>query len=278
MTAARMASGSRWRSENSGILCATISRECRAFSRIPTWAQTPTHTTKLGVRYRYYICHALLQKRRDRAGDITRLPAPEIEALVVNAVRQHLECREDKVPNPIASDRELIERYVERVTIRREAIEVRVALTRAEPTATTASPGEDNAEIGAVHPVTITLPWTAPAFAAVTGIVHAPAARPAMTPEAQEAFLTAIAKARGWINDLVEGRVASFAEIASREGKVERHIRLLAPLALVSPRIISAVMAADLQVCLTVTGVANGLPHDWTKQERRIGLDSTREI
>ena len=41
-------------------------------------------------------------------------------------------------------------------------------------------------------------------------------------------MLTAIAKARAWINDRVEGRVASFAEIAEREGKVERHIGLLA--------------------------------------------------
>jgi hypothetical protein len=32
---------------------------------------------------------------------------------------------------------------------------------------------------------------------------------------------------------IVEGRVASLAEIAAREGRVERHIRLLAPLAFV---------------------------------------------
>lgn len=50
--------------------------------------------------------------------------------------------------------------------------------------------------------------------------------------------LAAIAKARAWIDDIVDGRVASFAEIAEREGKVQRHIRLLAPLAFVSPKLI----------------------------------------
>ena len=36
--------------------------------------------------------------------------------------------------------------------------------------------------------------------------------------------------------------VASFAEIAEREGKVERHVRFLAPLAFVSPRIVTAII------------------------------------
>jgi hypothetical protein len=52
-----------------------------------------------------------------------------------------------------------------------------------------------------------------------------------MRPESREALLTAIAKARGWIDDIRLGRFASFAEIAEREAHGERHIRLLAPLA-----------------------------------------------
>ena len=77
---------------------------------------------------------------------------------------------------------------------------------------------------------TITLPWTAPSFAAVKGIIHAPCAKPTMKAETREALLTAIAKAREWIDDIRLGRIASFAEIAEREVQGERHIRLLAPL------------------------------------------------
>jgi hypothetical protein len=40
---------------------------------------------------------------------------------------------------------------------------------------------------------------------------------------------------------LAHGRAASFAAIARREGKAERHVRLLAPLAFVSPRIVAAI-------------------------------------
>ena len=49
-------------------------------------------------------------------------------------------------------------------------------------------------------------------------------------------------KARAWIDDLVDGRAESFAEIARREKKVERHVRLLAPLAFVSPPLVCAII------------------------------------
>jgi ABC-type nitrate/sulfonate/bicarbonate transport system substrate-binding protein len=119
---------------------------------------------------------------------------------------------------------------------------------------------------------TITLPWAAPSFAAVKGIVHAPSAKPAMKPETRAALLAAIAKARLWIDDLRPGRVASFAQIAEHESQGERHIRLLVPLAFVSPRIIAAIVDGTAPANLTVTGLANKLPCSWAEQERSIEL------
>ena len=40
---------------------------------------SPTHANKRGVRYRYYVSHAILQNRKTEAGSIARVPAPEIE-------------------------------------------------------------------------------------------------------------------------------------------------------------------------------------------------------
>jgi hypothetical protein len=51
---------------------------------------SPTHANKRGVRYRYYVSHALLQNRKADAGSVTRVPAPEIETLVCDGVRRHL--------------------------------------------------------------------------------------------------------------------------------------------------------------------------------------------
>src|SRR5580704_12964314 len=61
-----------------------------------------------------------------------------------------------------------------------------------------------------------------------------------MKPGGRETLLIAIAKARKWVKDVERGQ--SFADIADREGKAERHIRHLARLAFVSPRIITAII------------------------------------
>jgi hypothetical protein len=100
----------------------------------------------------------------------------------------------------------------------------------------------------------------------VKGIVHEPAAKHAMTPESRDALLAAIAKARGWIEDLRLGRVAILAEVADREGLGERHVRLLAPLAFVAPRLVGAIGDCNAHADLTMTGLAKALPYSWTEQ------------
>ena len=118
----------------------------------------------------------------------------------------------------------------------------------------------------------INLPWSAPAFLSVKGVLHQPDAKATLKPETREAILLAIAKGRSWIEDLASGRVRSFAEIAGREGRCERYIRLLAPLAFVSPRIVAAIAGGMAPADLTVTGLAKGLPYSWAEQEKKIGL------
>jgi site-specific DNA recombinase len=230
---------------------------------------SPTHSNKLGVRYRYYVSQAILQKRTEDAGTVVRVPAPEIEAMVVQALRGHLKAKGAPEHPAPTDDRDLVARNIERVVIAPEAIEIRLTdVTNAHE-----EPDSRDDGINDQHPLdggstTIALPWTAPAFTAVKGILHAPNQHPTMKPETRDALLTAIAKARGWIDDLVGGRVASFAEIATREGKVERHIRLLAPLAFVSPRIIAAIIDATAPADLTVTALAKTLPSSWAEQEQ----------
>src|SRR5258705_8201423 len=77
--------------------------------------------------------------------------------------------------------------------------------------------------------------------------------------------LLAIVKARTWIDDLVSGRVQSFAEIAQHEGKVERHVRLLAPLAFTPPGMLAAIIAGAAPSDLTVTALAQTIPNAWER-------------
>ena len=75
---------------------------------------SPTHANKRGVRYRYYVSHAILQNRKAEAGSIARVPAPEIETLVCDGVRRHLAAMDAAEPQTVLADRDLIERHVSR--------------------------------------------------------------------------------------------------------------------------------------------------------------------
>src|SRR5665811_2661 len=187
---------------------------------------SPSHSNKLGVRYRYYVSHAILQKRKADAGSVARVPAAEIEKLVLDGVRKQcvsMGATED--PTAIA-DRDLIERHVHSVTVGPQALEVHLVLA-SETSFSTAEPSLNDSTTDQLTTTTTitTMPWTAPIFAAVKGIVHVPSEKPAMKPESRDALLAAIAKARRWIDDIQLGRIASFSEIAKREGQGERHIR-----------------------------------------------------
>ncbi|MGH9205216.1 MAG: recombinase family protein, partial [Acidimicrobiales bacterium] len=158
-----------------------------------------------------------------------------------------------------------------RVIVKPEALEVSLISTR-ETLVQTEDPGLLDPVRRCPPTTTITLPWTAPSFAAVKGIIHAPCVKPIMKPEIRGALLTAIAKARGWIDAIRIGRIASFAGIAESEAQGERHIRLLAPLAFLSSRIIAAIVDGTAPADLTVTGLAKALPYSWAEQEQRIGF------
>jgi site-specific DNA recombinase len=220
---------------------------------------SPSHSNKLGVRYRYYVSHALLQNRKQEAGSVPRVGAPDIEQLVLDGVRAHLGSMEPSLP-----DRDLIEGHIDRVIIKPQAVELR--LTQSTLPKSSELHG-DNPDAANLIATTLMLPWTTPTFAAVKGIVHTPTAAPAMSPETRDALLAAIGKARGWIEDLRLGRTSTLAEIAEREGLGERHVRLLAPLAFVAPSIVGAIADGTAPAGLTVTGVAQRLPDTWARQE-----------
>ena len=61
---------------------------------------TPSHSNKDRVRYRYYVCHVLLQRREKDAGRVTRVPAIQLEKLVVEAIRA--KARPDAEPRGFA--------------------------------------------------------------------------------------------------------------------------------------------------------------------------------
>ena len=229
---------------------------------------SPTHANKGGARYRYYISQAVLQKKPQVPGSLSRVPAAELEALVLSALRNHLRANVTETRPVPGNERELVEHHLERLTLdpKHIRLQLRQNIDAADP-----RNAPDDASQSPANPIAsgaITIPWTTPMPAAVRGIIHVPAHNTPMKPSRREALLCAIAKARNWVDDLAHGRAASLAAIARREGMVERHMRLRLPLAFVSPRIVSALLDGIAPADLTVTALARALPWSWAEQER----------
>jgi len=182
------------------------------------------------------------------------------------------------------SDRDLVALHLERIVLRPRTIDMtlrssasQAAHEREHPhgpdehEATQRQHASDGDKI-VLASRTIRVPWLPTMAQARKGIAWQPSSKASLDPATRNTLLTAIAKARLWISDLVEGRAATFGEIAEREGKVERHIRFLAPLAFLSPRIIEAIAHGEAAADLTVTTLARALPQAWAEQQRKLGI------
>src|SRR5438105_10916080 len=61
----------------------------------------PTHATKAGIRYRYYVSlpHLKGGSKTVSVGSVSRLPATDIEDIIVRSVNEHLVAQHDQ-PTP----------------------------------------------------------------------------------------------------------------------------------------------------------------------------------
>jgi site-specific DNA recombinase len=215
---------------------------------------TPTYTNKKGVRYRYYVSHALLQGQKIDAGSVARVSAPGVEKLVIDALRVSHDTEPD------ASDRELIDRALRSATVGRDSIAIQ--LNPLNPADGVTEPSEVE---------TLLLPFSPPVLPR-KGVTHAPATPAGLDEAGQTALLSAIARTRRWIEMLRQDPSQSFADIAEKENLTERHVRFLARLAFLSPRIVEAIVGGHAPADLTASGLARGLSLRWAEQEAAFGL------
>ena len=220
---------------------------------------TPSHTVKSGVRYRYYVSSAIQQKRDADVGSVSRVPAPEIEGLVIKAVSGF--CMKESGSDEL-DQHEYLAR-LKRVVITPAGIKLHIADSEWLPSSKPDCESSRSQVNPDLAPTIMSVPWEPTKFIAVKGIVPNPAENPpTLKPEAIEAILTAVAKARKWMYDLTNEKI-SIAEIARREGKIERHIRLLLPLAFLPPSFLKTIVNGAGPARLSVTHLAKSVPYSW---------------
>ncbi len=213
---------------------------------------TPTHANKRGARYRYYTSCVLAQGRREAAGSVPRVPAPEIEALVLEALRSSDKEAGDGTRVDLEIDgKGLIERDVDRIVIRTGCIEIRRF-----------------ARDGVEALPALTVPWSPETRRHRRTITEPDVPNPDLRPmraEARARLLDGIAKARRWMDELVSGTVAGTEQIAQREGCSERSVRMLLNLAFLAPAIVKAAVDGKLPYGAVISRMTES-PINWKDQ------------
>src|ERR1700682_2594855 len=169
----------------------------------------PTHATKAGIRYRYYVSTRVLhgEAKTASAGSVSRVPAPDIEDIVVKSLKKHFATKQDGATNSAAriDDRGVLAQLVASIVLHRDRLVVRLK--------------SDNADEPSDCPDdrSLSIPWQKPPSKRSRQILlpHN-ASRRDVRPEQFERrarLVSAIARGRRWLDDVVSGRVTSVAQL-----------------------------------------------------------------
>jgi site-specific DNA recombinase len=218
---------------------------------------TPSHARKRGIKYRYYLSPTLLQGQAERSGSVRRIPATEIEALVIRSVRDHLK------PSAPIDDRSLVDTHVARVEVQPEQLVIQLA-----------QPERTNRK-GARAVKTLRVPWHKTPSKRRREILLPDAldpqhARPIRS-ETRATLVASIARGRRWLNELVDDAKASVESIAKRERCSVRQVNMTISLAFVAPDLVKAAIEGRLPRGIGVTRLRDA-PVEWSRQHAMLGL------
>src|SRR4029077_16018721 len=113
----------------------------------------PTHATKAGVRYRYYVSTPALQgeAKTASAGSVARVPAADIEAVVVKLLKEDFAKQERSITsNVLSGDRGAVAQLVAGIVVSEDRLVVRLKSENADEPSD--SPDDQS----------LTIPWQKP--------------------------------------------------------------------------------------------------------------------
>ena len=227
----------------------------------------PTHATKAGVRYRYYVSTPFLhgEAKTASAGSVSRVPAADIEDVIVGSLKKHLAANQVKsatVTLPLG-DRDALAQIVAGIVVHRDRLIIRLK-----------SDGADEAFDGP-DDQSLTIPWQKPPSKRSRRILlpHN-ASRSDVQPEQFERrarLVSAIARGRRWLDDVVSGRVTTVAELCAREKCSVRQVNMTISLAFLAPNLVKAAVEGHLPRGIGIERLRD-LPTEWSRQFEALGL------
>jgi site-specific DNA recombinase len=225
----------------------------------------PTHATKAGIRYRYYVSTPFLhgEAKTASAGSVSRVPASDIEDTVVKSLKEHFAVKQDRSTSSKMNlgDRDDLAQLVAGVVVHRDRLIIRLKSDRTDE----ASDCPDDQSL--------TIPWQKPPSKKPRQILlphNASDIRPEQF-ERRARLVSAIARGRRWLDDVVSGRVTTVAELCTREKCSVRQVNMTISLAFLAPNLVKAAVEGRLPRGIGVERLRDP-PTEWSRQFEGLGL------
>jgi site-specific DNA recombinase len=251
---------------------------------------SPSHTRKKGVRYRYYVSTNLAQGRKGEAGTVARLPAHEVETLVVDALQTHIA----SVPDAeLPGDAKLLIHLDVRVSVGNGTLEIRwttpdstvfhrdnvieTVFDRNKDPGAPEELGESficDSDDDAPERRCIVVPYMPQPHKRRREIILPSGASghvQGIRDNERQNLLRAIAQGRAWLQEIISGSGVTLSAIAVREKKSERSIRMTLSLAFLDPKLVRLAIRGSLPRGFGTKRLTD-LPMLWPEQWSALGL------
>ena len=228
----------------------------------------PTHATKAGVRYRYYVSTPFLhgEAKTASAGSVSRIPAADIEDVIVKSLKEHLAAKQDKSTTGAAriGDRGDLAQLIAGIVVYKDRLIVQLKSDNADE----ASDCADDQSLS--------IPWQKPPSKRSREILlpHN-ASRSKVRPqqfERRAGLVSAIARGRRWLDDVVSGRVTTVAQLCTREKCSVQQINMTISLAFLAPNLVKAAVEGRLPRGIGIERLRDP-PAEWSRQFEALGLN-----
>ncbi len=228
----------------------------------------PTHATKAGIRYRYYISLPHLNGESETAlvGSVSRIPATDIEDVVVKSLNEHLVAQKEKPTAgiPLVGDRKMVLEQVARIDVHENRLAIRLKSGDAEETS-------DSAD-GHL----LSIPWQKPPSRNSRKIliphgVPRNQVRPTRI-KRRARLVRAIARGHRWLSEIVSGSVIGVEQIAARQKCSVRQVNMTISLAFLAPNLVRAAVEGHLPRGIGVERLRDA-PAEWSRQFEALGLN-----
>jgi site-specific DNA recombinase len=228
----------------------------------------PTHATKAGVRYRYYasLPHLKGESKTVSVGSVSRIPATDIEDIIVRSVNEHLIAQHDQPSSSSAhaDDRGVIAKQVIRIDVHQDRLIVRFKSAGTEE-------GSHSTD-GQL----LSIPWQKlPSRKSRQILIPHGVPRIEVRPtriERRARLVNEIARGRRWLNEIISGSATNIEQIAIRQKCSVRQVNMTISLAFLAPDLVKAAVEGRLPRGIGVERLRDA-PAEWSRQFETLGLN-----